>query len=490
MPPALILLFLLAGACCAVAQQSSPRVDFSVPFEVAAPLPFEPLAIRDGMPNLRRKLAAGKPVTIGFLGGSITQNAEKEGFIEAVRAWIAKKYPGASVRTINAGIPATNSNWGAARVGHDLLGEKPDAVFVEFAVNDGERDSRADMERIVRRIRQADPETDVAFLYATSEPAFNNKLRKGKTHEAIEFHEAVAAHYAIPSLIFGADLHRQIAAGGRKWSDFFEDDCHPLSEGYASYSRDMDAFLKAVFSAAPDKSRGIPGPLVAEATEQVAAPEPEPLRDAEPMIDRELGASTDSWALPVIGSQWIGSASFSQKNAEWEISYAVLTDGAGGGGSSDWLPARWFPEGRGFTGRNSYVLAKPSEKWGSTLSKFPAGTIPGVLVPQISWSAPQVGRYILKVQAGLVSGNAQSEGAVAGLDVFRLRKGSAGEDRIATAAAAPGGGFVLNLSSDLAAGDRLVFRLTAQNFEFCSIESVEIGIGRFEIPAENLSRVR
>jgi len=441
------------------------------------------------MPNLRRKLEAGEPVTIGFLGGSITQNAEKEGFIEALRTWVAKKYPAARVRTLNAGVPATNSNWGAARVGHDLLEERPDAVFVEFAVNDGERDSRADMERIVRRIRQADPDTDVAFLYATSEPAFNNKLRKGKTHEAIRFHEAVAAHYALPSLIFGTDLYRQIDSGGRPWSDFFQDDCHPTSEGYASYSRDMDAFLAAVFAGSSQRQSSLPQPLVAEAAEPPSASAPEPMRDPEPMIHREFGQAADTWVLPVLGSQWTASPSFPQTNQEWQLSYAVVGDASDGGKSADWQPARWFAEGRGFTARNSYILAKASEKWGSTLAMFPvAGQ--GLAVPQITWTAPQPGRYICKVQAESVSGNAQNAAAAAGVAVFQLRKGSPGEDCIGSAVASPGGGFILNLSSDLNAGDRLSFRLKTNNFEFCSVESVEISIGRFDVSGENLSRVR
>lgn len=489
MPFPLLLLFLLVGASAEAQQKSPARVDFSVPFEVTAPPPFEPFAVREGMPNLRRKLEAGEPVTIGFLGGSITQNAEKEGFIEALRSWVAKKYPAARVRTFNAGVPATNSNWGAARVAHDVLVEKPDAVFVEFAVNDGERDSRSDMERIVRRILQAEPNADVAFLYATSEPAFNNKLRKGKTHEAIRFHEAVAAHYALPSLIFGTDLYRQIASGGRPWSDFFQDDCHPTSEGYASYSRDMDAFLAAVFTASQQKKSAAPQPLVAEAAEPARAFAPEPMRDPEPMIDRELGQAADTWVLPVLGSQWIGSPSFAQTNQEWQLSYAVVGAAGVGAASADWQPARWFAEGRGFTGRNSYVLAKASEKWGTTLSMFPAAG-QGMMLPQIVWTAPQPGRYLCKVQAESVSGNAQNAAAAAGLDVFCIRKGTNGEDRIGSAAAAPGGGFVLNLSSDLTAGDRLCFRLNSSNFEFCSLESVEISIGRFDSPGGNLSRVR
>lgn len=251
----------------------------------------------------------------------------------------------------------------------------------------------------------------------------------------------------------------------------------------------MEDFLSAVFAAAPQKKSATPQPLVAEANEPVHTAVAEPMRDPEPMIDRELGQATDAWVLPVLGSQWISSPSFPQANQEWQLSYAVLGDAVGHANADDWQPARWFAEGRGFTGRNSYVLAKASEKWGSTLSMFPVAGH-GVSIPQITWSAPRPGRYILKVQAESVSGNAQNPSATAGLDVFCQRKGSAVEDLIGTAAASPGGGFVLNLSSDLTAGDRLGFRLNATNFEFCSVESVEISIGRFDASGGNLSRLR
>lgn len=486
----LIPLFLL-GAAPVFAQQATPtRGDLSMPIVLAGEPPFEPFALRGGLPGLRHKLEASEPVTIGFLGGSITQNAEHGGFVEFVRDWIAKKYPQARVRTINAGIPATDSAWGAARVGHDLLEERPDAVFVEFAVNDGERDSTADIEKIVRRILASDPDTDIAFLYATSEPAFNKKLSKGKTPTAIQLQERVAGHYGLASLTFGTDLYRQIAAGRRALTDFFKDDCHPKPDGYDSYSRDMGAFLDAVFAAPTTAKQKLPAPLTAEVT--TAAPEPvaEPMNEPEPMLDRVLGQATDTWVLPVVGQQWIVRPAFPQNNQEWRISYAVHSEDGADRALTDWQPARWFTEGRGFTGKNSYVLAKPSEKWGTTLSMFPNGGEEGVLLPQISWSAPRPGKYLCKVQAENVSGNTQNGSAAAGLDVFRIRKGSRDSEHIGSASAAPGGGFVLNLSLDLAAGDQLLFRLTSRNFEFCSVESIEVNIGRFEPAGDSLSQHR
>ncbi|MEX0670490.1 MAG: SGNH/GDSL hydrolase family protein [Pirellulales bacterium] len=51
-------------------------------------------------------------------------------------AWFREQFSGGNVRVVNAGIGATNSHYGAARVQTDVLARDPDLVIVEFAVND------------------------------------------------------------------------------------------------------------------------------------------------------------------------------------------------------------------------------------------------------------------------------------------------------------------------------------------------------------------
>ena len=66
--------------------------------------PAQSVIARTGLPNLRAKLAAHAPVTVAFLGGSITKNASEGGFVSEVAAWIAAQAVGVQVETVNAGI--------------------------------------------------------------------------------------------------------------------------------------------------------------------------------------------------------------------------------------------------------------------------------------------------------------------------------------------------------------------------------------------------
>lgn len=90
-------------------------------------------------------LGAGKPVTIGYFGSSITEGYGASD--PATTSWRARttrylreRFPGSAVTEINAAIGGTGSDLGAFRCSEDLLSKNPDLVFVEFAVNDHEAD--------------------------------------------------------------------------------------------------------------------------------------------------------------------------------------------------------------------------------------------------------------------------------------------------------------------------------------------------------------
>ena len=88
--------------------------------------------------KVMKRAAQGKHVTIGFLGGSITQGSlaskQENCYAALVYKWWSKQFP--DVSYINAGIGGTTSQFGVARVEEDLLRFNPDLIFVEFSVND------------------------------------------------------------------------------------------------------------------------------------------------------------------------------------------------------------------------------------------------------------------------------------------------------------------------------------------------------------------
>jgi len=109
-----------------------------------------------------KKAKNGKPIVIAYLGGSITfgeitspvsgtnsinkfynftnYNPEKDSWRAKTFEWLRNKFEQkkGQFQQINAAIGGTSSLLGAYRLEQDLLSQKPDLVFVEFAVNDNE----------------------------------------------------------------------------------------------------------------------------------------------------------------------------------------------------------------------------------------------------------------------------------------------------------------------------------------------------------------
>lgn len=227
---------------------------------------------RGGMPNVLAKLAAGKDVAIGYLGGSITAQA---GWRVMTRTWFQEAYPKAKVREINAAIGGTPSRLGAFRVGQDVLRHKPDLVFVEFAVNDQGMSPQAiwrAMEGIVRQIWRQDATTDICYVYTIHTKTMPAEYLKGLCPRSTSAMELLADHYGIPSINVAqrvVELHEAgklayKAARDPKTSRplpapagtilFANDDCHPRPEGHKVYT---DVIAEAVKSMA---SLGRPGP--------------------------------------------------------------------------------------------------------------------------------------------------------------------------------------------------------------------------------------
>ena len=230
--------------------------------EKKAGRPAQSVVERAGLPNLRAKLAAHAPVTVAFLGGSITKNAGEGGFVNEIAKWIEAQAEGIRVETVNAGIGNTGSDLGAQRIDADVLAHRPDVLFVEFAVNDGDRECTADMEQIVRKTRQANPQTDIVFLYAVMDWTLP-RLEAGRWPPSVIRHEKVAAHYGIPTIALGYEAARKIRLGEWTWKNFSNDACHPTADGYASYNRDLATALPLLLAVETPAPIPLPPPLVA-----------------------------------------------------------------------------------------------------------------------------------------------------------------------------------------------------------------------------------
>ena len=183
------------------------------------PIPAVEATPRKGVGNFLAKVKAGKPVTVAYLGGSITSQGDsrtnKGGWRVKTTKWLRDTYPQAQITEVHAAIGGTGSNLGAYRVGYDALRHNPDLLFVEFACNDGGDNGNPDgiwraMEGIVRQTWKRNPRTDIVFTY-TITTSMTNTYSKGFRPRAAGCDDMLADHYGIPSIDFGPRVWKAVA---------------------------------------------------------------------------------------------------------------------------------------------------------------------------------------------------------------------------------------------------------------------------------------
>lgn len=130
------------------------------------------------LPRLMEKLHSGQPATIVAYGMSITRGMDVSGydgvppymptyvalFADGLRA----RYPGASIRLYNAGLPGSTVAWGAEYAGNYVAPLHPDLVLLDFGMNDFWRMPPAEfgdsVKTILRKVRAAVPGVEFVLV--------------------------------------------------------------------------------------------------------------------------------------------------------------------------------------------------------------------------------------------------------------------------------------------------------------------------------------
>lgn len=234
---------------------------------------------RGGLPNFLSKINAGKTVTVGFIGGSITQ--AMYGYRIQAAQLIQSKFPAATFKWMNAGVSGTGTDLGACRIGEQILKHQPDLVFVEFAVNGG---YEAGMEGIIRQIIRNNPETDICLIYTVLNPQAKVYLKPGAIPENIQSLEKIAAHYNIPSIHLGIEPAMLEAANKLIWKGdangitdkivFSNDGIHPLAPGGNLYASAIARGISKMSGNTTAQKHVLPAALIADNWEDAAMLDP------------------------------------------------------------------------------------------------------------------------------------------------------------------------------------------------------------------------
>jgi len=238
-------------------------------FTGAAQIAFsqDDLHIRNGLKRFSSKIKKtnGNQLTVAFLGGSITQ--ADNGWRDKVFVWLQQQYPAVRLKQINAAIGGTGSDLGVYRMDEQVMKYKPDLLFIEFAVNDGD----APREKILKAVEGiilkalAGGKTDICFVYTLQEKFYNQYVHDSLP-ASVAAMEELANYYHLPSINVGLPVTAFIKKGkafltGPKPvsgdSTFFSGDgTHPYPEtGHLFYFQTISSSLEKIFKTNPAQKK-------------------------------------------------------------------------------------------------------------------------------------------------------------------------------------------------------------------------------------------
>ena len=236
----------------------------------------EELHVRGGLPTTAARAAAAKgELRVAYFGGSIT--AAPDGWRSLTTDYLRRQHPFLVITEISASLPGTGSDLGACRLERDVLLQRPDLIFVEFAVNDAKTPAeqiQRTMEGIVREIRRKLPHADICFVYTASVHGIAD-LEAGNFPAAARAMETVAMHYGIPTVHFGVEVARRVKAGTLAFKAatdaasgetpvFSRDGVHPTAAGHHVYLDVVERVWPALIASQSAQATALPPPLRAD----------------------------------------------------------------------------------------------------------------------------------------------------------------------------------------------------------------------------------
>lgn len=191
-----------------------------------------------------RRAKNGEKLTLGFLGGSITQGSlatrPELCYAYHVYEWWCNTFPEAEFVYVNAGIGATDSQFGCARADSDLLSFKPDFVIIEFSVNDSANTHFMETyEGLVRKICGNECKPAVLLVH-------NVCYDNGSNAQLV--HSRIGRYYELPAVSMQSSIYPELLAGRLENRTITPDDLHPNDLGHELVASVIIKFLEGVLT--------------------------------------------------------------------------------------------------------------------------------------------------------------------------------------------------------------------------------------------------
>ncbi len=173
--------------------------------------------------------AGDDTINVVYLGDSLYAGAgssnTNERWVNQVGAWYEETYAkdGVTVNNFYKGAGGTTTEYSVARLYRDVIANDPDVVYISHTCNDGNRDTRRNMEIMVRTLMELENPPYIIFTRSTN---------RGLS-ESNGYGNQVAEHYGLPLIDDREAYVRALAENGNAMADYFiADGVHPNDLGY------------------------------------------------------------------------------------------------------------------------------------------------------------------------------------------------------------------------------------------------------------------
>ncbi|MEI6423550.1 MAG: SGNH/GDSL hydrolase family protein, partial [Lentisphaerota bacterium] len=180
-----------------------------------------------------QNLKNGKKQTIVTYGTSLTAGGA---WVGALQNALDAKYPGLA-KVVNSGEGAKWSTWGLENLQERVLSKKPDAVFIEFSVNDAylpykmtTADCKANIDTIISRILKENPDCEIILMVMNPMVDIHSE-RRPELEKFNDIYRETAKEKGFILIDHYPSWLKILNADRKDFDSLVPDGAHPNSEG-------------------------------------------------------------------------------------------------------------------------------------------------------------------------------------------------------------------------------------------------------------------
>ena len=188
--------------------------------------------------QLIKDLKSGKDRTLVIYGTSIAKMGNGLLWVNKVKTDLNEKYNN-HLTVLNKGGSGRNSEWAANNLNDSVLTFKPDAVIIEFSINDAvtrfdisPEQSVKNTEYLIRKVKEQNPKAEVILMVVATTPIGEAATKRPNLAAYIQNYHDLAKKHKLQLIDFAPIWEKMIKDKGEKeMRRYLHDGVHSSKKG-------------------------------------------------------------------------------------------------------------------------------------------------------------------------------------------------------------------------------------------------------------------